>query len=850
MLTFRNRKEDPKPIVTIHAGMIEYTPAKGMGWKIALANVGSVAAAKGFWGMKGIRIIGLAGQDYGTVDKFGEADELLRALVDLLLATPDYDSVRRQLPDERDARTCLVSLAATVRPPWKALQAHADLVVVATADGLAIRKVREDTHEFVAWTELEGIYERPRAGGQTERRVFIGWSKCVETPFASINVPLRRAWEEAWQGLVGRADDPFRLEFMNAPVFWDKNRRGRVRLTDERLRWGPLTLMDLDDIADLNWEEDSQPLHLQARNGKWYAISHFQEMPEMVDALLAKLFTRPFFAPVYERLPAGRVHRLQAFKLAAGPTAPEPWVDLLQVAENVVAVLASGLRISQRRNAVPLVIPWGEIVGVHHRAARNMFGSHHGRIYYSQEQIDLPLHPSQLEALDVHYERYTRSQGGPTCRTLVRVTAFRDQEQRDILRGVGNEVWGRRSDGTTWTTQVDAIGWVSELDAATGFSIRDGSGLEIALVPAFVETQAAFDWLTGVLVSSRPYARVRGAVVPRLEDRAGLLWLLAQTPQGVEWEMTASGEGSVLALTNQGLLIKPTRAFRLRWIPWPELAGYHGRNGRWRFYEKDSYLEIVLPVLPQAVTSLLDRHLQEHDAAGTFQFPRLPCEEPRHAMEFSWEIERAIHEGVFCDGETLAAAAYGITSDAEGESMLASMRVALDSGASRLQEPGGLSVRRLSAAGVSAASSLVGRRKKSPCDLFLTNQRLVVIFRNATTGEPTKVEALPLVELPRAQVQGDLLLLNDLKVRLDTAETAAALLERLEQARRMAQGIPDDAPPEEPEPDLEPHGEPEPDRSMGPYVAEKLRTLHQLNSEGVLTDEEFAAAKAYLLRQI
>ena len=846
MLAFRNRKEDLKPVVTLHDGLIEYAPAKGLGWKISHASVGSVTASRGFFGMKNVRLVGPDGQEIGVVDKFGEIEDFLRALVDLLLEAPHYDPVRPQLPDERDARYCLVNLAGVVRPPWKALQASAEMVVIASDEGLFIRKVREENHDFVAWTELEGIYERPRSIGGTDPHVFIGWSKCVETPFPTLGASFRQVWEEAWQGLVDRADDPFRLEFMYAPVFWDKNHRGRVRLTEQRLRWGPLTLMDLDDIADLTWENDVQPLQLQARNGVWYSIAPFLEMPDLVDALLTRLFTLPFFRPVRDRLPSARIPRLQTFRLAAGPCPPEPWLDLLQVGDTVVAVQSDGLRVSEGRNTPSMDIPWEDVVGIHYRPARGMFGSHHGRLYFVNGQVDLPLQPTQLEALDSHFYRWAHDHGRRDCTGLDRVAAFRDQEQRDILRGLGETVWGRRSDGAPWVASLEAIGWVSELDAATGFSIRDRNDQEISLVPAGPETLAAFDWLTALLVSTRTFARVRGAVLPRVEDRAGLIWLMAQTPRGLEWEMTACGEGSVLALTAEGLLMKPTWAFRLHWIPWGLLAGYYGRQGRWRFFEQDRFVDLNLAVMPQAMMGVIARHLEEEGAPGTFQFPTLPCENPRYAMEYSFELERALHEGVFREGEMLITAVFGITSDAEGESLLDSMRVALDSGASHLQEAGGLSVRRLSAAGVSAASSLVGRRKKSTCELFLTQQRLIIIFRQSASGQATKVETLPIEEVPPARFQDDIVQLGTLKVRPPTQEMGTNFVLDVNDVRHSIWGAEADVPEEV----VEAPPPPAPPPAPTAEVMEKLRNLHQLNSDGVLTDEEFAAAKAYLLRQV
>lgn len=316
---------------------------------------------------------------------------------------------------------------------------------------------------------------------------------------------------------------------------------------------------------------------------------------------------------------------------------------------------------------------------------------------------------------------------------------FSDPDRQLIVRLTEERLSYEPVAGRGWQCRVADICWTSSRISSRGIqevSLHGVDGRVVVTVLPFEGIERFYLTLLRQMAARPLFDSVRDSIPTQVPLLERMLRLGDATPEAERpWEFFRAAEGGAVAATPHSVLLSLADGSVER-IPWSELAGIRSRGGVTRFFTRSGFTEVPVPDLEVILAPLV--HAYQPETPPTAQ--ALSAGDAGLGMSYSWELERALADGLLQRGETVLACAFGT-----GEGSLVA-RPVLGSPAS------------MSALG-SVLAGVVDDRPPSRSELFLTDRRLLHVERDAGTLALLSQAEIPLERLPRLkQVNGVLIL--------------------------------------------------------------------------------------------
>jgi hypothetical protein len=336
---------------------------------------------------------------------------------------------------------------------------------------------------------------------------------------------------------------------------------------------------------------------------------------------------------------------------------------------------------------------------------------------------------------------------------------FTDLDRQLIVRLSEERLTYAPAQGSGWQCRVADICWTSSRITSRGIqeiNLHAVDGRVVVTILPFDGIERFYITLLRMLTDRPQFDLVRHELPTQVPLLQRALWLTAQREAGSgPWEllrvtpfgMVGADERAVLAAVDPE--VAPTR------VSWDELAGVRSRGDVTRIYRSNDYIQVGVPDLEPALTAIWDA-LRAGTAAPIFSLPGVRAANSDLAMEFSWELERALADELLDSEETVLAVAYGT---GEGSLLPGESGAAIPSPMASLG---------------AVLAGVASEREVNRTELLLTSRRLLEIERDPKSLELVSQIEVPLERLPRLKQANGILTLGRYELVTDQAQPTLA----------------------------------------------------------------------------
>lgn len=329
---------------------------------------------------------------------------------------------------------------------------------------------------------------------------------------------------------------------------------------------------------------------------------------------------------------------------------------------------------------------------------------------------------------------------------------FTDSARQIIVRLTEERLVYAAADGRGWQCRVPDICWTSSRITSRGIqeiNLHGAGGRVAATILPFDGIERFYVALLRLLTERPEYALVRHDLPTQVPLLERVVWIAGQREAGEgPLDFLRVAPTGLVAATERSILVESPLERTLERVDWGELAGIRSRAAASRIYRAHSYVEVAVPELEAGLTAIWDALLPGR-AALAYSIPGVSTADPELAMEFSWELERALNDELLDPEELVLACAYG-----RGEGSLLP------------GEPGAAVPSPMSLGAVlSGMGASDGELTRT--ELILTHRRLLHIERDRETLELLSQVEVELERLPRVRRVNELLILGRFELLAD-----------------------------------------------------------------------------------
>jgi hypothetical protein len=335
---------------------------------------------------------------------------------------------------------------------------------------------------------------------------------------------------------------------------------------------------------------------------------------------------------------------------------------------------------------------------------------------------------------------------------------FTDLDRQLIVRLSEERLVYAPAEGSGWQCRVADICWTSSRITSRGIqeiNLHAVDGRVVVTILPFDGIERFYVTLLRVLTDRPPFDLVRHDLPTQVPLLERILWLTAQREVGSgPWDLLrVTGLGTVGAdercvLASVDPEIPPVR------IPWEELAGVRSRGNTSRIYRSRDYVQLGVADLEAPLTAIWDA--LRVGSTPLYSVPGVRAANSDLAMEFSWELERALADELLDPEETVLAVAYGA---GEGSLLPGESGAAIPSAMASLG---------------AVLAGTANEREVNRTELLLTSRRLLEIERDPKTLELLSQVEVPLDRLPRLKQANGILTLGRYELLTDQTHPALA----------------------------------------------------------------------------
>jgi hypothetical protein len=318
---------------------------------------------------------------------------------------------------------------------------------------------------------------------------------------------------------------------------------------------------------------------------------------------------------------------------------------------------------------------------------------------------------------------------------------FSDQEQQLIVR-LGDEVLAYvPAAGPGWQCRLDDISFTSSVAGSKGLTevrLHAADGRVAVRIPLFEQIERFYVALVRQLAERPQFDKVRGNLPDQVALLERVLWLAAQQPDPrAPWDALAVTDRAAVAGTADGLLLARFIGAKVEQWPWKDVAGVRSRRASasfphavLRFYTTDHHADLYVEEDHETWIGLCGERMPRDRAEPEIVLTGGDVASADVAMDYSWEIEAAAHDGLLKPEETVLACAFGhVERDLSLEA-----------------EP------------------------LTRTELILTDRHLIRVDREVTDGTLLAHGIVPTHRMPRIRRVGPSLFVNREELRTDSAQ--------------------------------------------------------------------------------